>query len=141
VKRRMKVAFGCHFLATLMLAAFAIVYLLRSEFMPYHSVAVGMSWSEVDPAFQVVILALMRATGGACLAVVVTTLILLFIPFKQGLIWARWAIPAAGLVLSAGALYAMLYVDLNTAATPPWIAPIVGALMMIVGLLLSLGQP
>jgi hypothetical protein len=66
----MKLAFGCHFLATLILAIFAIVYLFRSEFMPYHSVAVGMSWSEVDPAFQVVILALMRATGGACLAVV-----------------------------------------------------------------------
>jgi uncharacterized membrane protein YgdD (TMEM256/DUF423 family) len=35
----------------------------------------------------------------------------------------------------------MLYVDLNTPATLPWIAPIAGALMMIVGLLLSLGQP
>ena len=33
--------------------------------MPYYSVAVGMPWAEVDPAFQVVILALMGAMGGA----------------------------------------------------------------------------
>jgi hypothetical protein len=138
---RMKIAFGCHLLATLIVAAFGVTYLFRSEFMPYHSVAVGMHWTEVGPSFQVLILALMKAVGGTCLAVVVLELILLFVPFRQGIVWVRWAIPAGGLVLSAGALYAMLYVGLNTPATPPWIAPVGGALLMVVGLLISIGQP
>ena len=138
---RMKIAFGCHLLATLIVAAFGVTYLFRSEFMPYHSFAVGMPWTDVGPSFQVLILALMRALGGTCLAVVLLELILLFVPFRQGVVWARWAIPAGGLVLSAGALYAMFYVGLNTPATPPWIAPVVGAVLLVAGLLFSLGQP
>ena len=141
MSNRMKLAFGCHLLATLILAAFAVTYLFRSEFMPYHSVAVGMPWAEVGPSYQVLILALMRSVGGACLAVVVLLLILLFVPFRQGVVWARWAVPAGGLVISAGALYAMLHVWLNTPATPPWISAVVGALLLVAGLLLSLGQP
>lgn len=138
---RMKIAFGCHFLAVLILAAFGITYLFRSEFMPYHSAAVGIAWTEVGFSFQVLILALMKALGGTCIAVVVLELILLFVPFRQGVVWVRWAIPIGGLVVSAGALYAMIYVGLNTKATPPWIAPVVGALLMVTGLLLSLRQP
>ena len=42
MSNRMKLAFGCHLLAVLVLAAFAVTYLFRSEFMPYHAVAVGM---------------------------------------------------------------------------------------------------
>lgn len=138
---RMKFAFGCHLLATLIVAAFGVTYLFRPEFMPYHSVAVGMPWAEVAPSFQVLILALMRVVGGTCLAVAVLELFLLVVPFRQGVVWARWAIPAGGLVLSAGALYGMLYVGLNTSATPPWIAPVAVALLSVAGLLLSLGQP
>jgi hypothetical protein len=138
---RMKIAFVCHLLAMVIVAAFGVTYLLRAEFMPYHSVAVGMPWAEVTPSFQVLILGLMRAVGGICLAVVVLELILLFVPFRQGVVWARWAIPAGGLVISAGALYGMLYVGLNTPATPPWIAPAAIALLVVAGLLLSLGQP
>ena len=141
MSNRMKLAFGCHLLAVLVLAAFAVTYLFRSEFMPYHAVAVGMPWADVATPFQVLILALMRAVGAACLAVVVLILILLFVPFRQGAVWARWAIPAGGLVLSAGALYAMLHVWRNTPATPPWFAPVVGALLLVAGMLLSLRQP
>ena len=135
---KMRVAFGCHVLAMLVLAAFGVTYLFRPEFMPYHAVAVGIPWAEVNPSFQVLILALMRAIGGACLAVVVLESVLLFVPFRQGVAWAKWAIPAGGLVISAGALYAMILVGLNTPATPPWPAPVAGAFLLVAGLLISL---
>jgi hypothetical protein len=138
---RMKIAFGCHLLATLIVAAFGVTYLFRPEFMPYHSVAVGMPWAEVAPSFQVLILGLMRVIGAACLAVVVLQLILLYMPFRQGVVWARWAIPTGGLVICAGGLYGMFYVGLNTSASPPWIGPAAAALLLVAGLLLSLGQP
>jgi hypothetical protein len=137
----MKIAFGCHLLATFIVAAFGVTYLSKAEFMPYHSVAVAMPWAEVAPSFQALILGLMKALGGACLAVVVLELILLFGPFRQGVVWARWAIPAGGLVICVGALYGMRHVALNTSATPPWIGPGGAALLMVAGLLLSLGQP
>lgn len=138
---RMKVAFTCHLLATLIAAAFGFVYLLRGEFMPYHAVAVGIAWNQVDSSFQVLIVGLMRAVGGACLAVAVLEFILILVPFRQGAKWARWAIPAGGLIIAGTALYAMAYVALNTPATPPWPAPAAAGLLLVVGLLLSLGQP
>ena len=63
MSRNLKWAFGCHALALLLLAVFSLIYLFRSEFMPYHAAAVEQVWREIDPAFQVLILALMRAAG------------------------------------------------------------------------------
>jgi hypothetical protein len=135
---RMRIAFWCYLLATLTATAFGVVYLVKPEFMPYHSVAVGMPWAAVAPSFQVLILALMRAVGGACLAFAVLQLTLLLIPFRQGAAWATWAIAVSGLVMCAGTLYAMMLVAQNTPATPPWIAPTAGAVLLVVALVLSL---
>lgn len=60
---RMKLAFSCYFLSGVLLVGFGLVYMFRAEFMPYHAVAVGMSWAEVPPQFQVLILALMKGVG------------------------------------------------------------------------------
>ena len=131
------IAFVCHFLATLPIAFLGITYIIWPTFMPYHAVAVGMPWSAVPPGFQVLTLALMRAVGFAALAVFVLELFLLLFPFRHGAIWAKLAIPAGGLIISFGALYAMVYVSLNTPATPPWMAPAASALLFVVGLIFS----
>src|SRR5512134_1863567 len=89
---RVKIAVWCYLLGTLILTAFGIVYLVRPEFMPYHSVAVGMPWAAMTPPFQVLILALMRAVGAACLALAILEWTLLLIPFRRGAAWATWAI-------------------------------------------------
>ena len=78
---RLKISFFCYLLGFLFLITLALIYLFRSEFMPYHAVAVGQSWDDVDPAFQILILALMKVAGGGWFATAVATIILLFIPF------------------------------------------------------------
>lgn len=135
---RMRIAFWCYLFGTLIVTAFGMVYLVKPDFMPYHSVAVGMPWTAVAPSFQVLILALMRAVGAACLAFAILQWTLLLIPFRQGAAWATWAIAVSGLVMSAGSLYAMMLVAQHTPATPPWIALVAGALLLVVGLVLSL---
>jgi len=135
---RMKISFWCYALGSLIVTTFGIVYLVRPEFMPYHSVAVGMPWASVAPSFQVLILALMRAVGAACLALAILQWTLLLIPFRQGAAWATWAIAVSGLVMCAGSLFAMMLVAQHTPATPPWIAPAAGAVLLVVGLVLSL---
>ena len=134
---RLKVAFLCHLLALLLLAIFGLIYLVRSEFMPYHAVAVGQNWSELDPSFQILILALMRAAGGGLLATPCAIGILLFKPFRQGIRWTYWAIPVIGLISSLSSLYATVYVARNTPAAPPWIAAALGALLLVIGFILS----
>ncbi len=40
--------------------------------------------------------------------------------------------------MCAGTLYAMMLVAQNTPATPPWIAPTAGAVLLVVALVLAL---
>ena len=47
-----------------MTLAFGVIYLTRSQFMPYHSLALDKPWSEVESNTQTLILALMRVAGG-----------------------------------------------------------------------------
>ena len=135
---KLKVAFGCYFLAGLLLIGFGVVYLFRQEFMPYHSVAVGLTWADVPPSLQILMLALMKAVGGTTIAVAVAVYIVLLVPFREGARWALWAVPTLGLVESAAAFYPMSYVALNTTASPPLWAPATGVLLNVVALVLSL---
>jgi len=133
----LKITFSCYLLGFLLLFALALTYLFRSEFMPYHAVAVGQSWAEVDPSFQILITALMKVTGGGWLATAFAVGILLFIPFRKGMRWAYWAIPVIGLSTSLTSLYATIYVARNTPASPPWIAAALGTILLVIGFLFS----
>lgn len=64
-------ALGSYGLAFLITAAFACAYLARSTFMPYHEVAAGRAWTEVDPGMQLLLLALIKVVGAASLALAV----------------------------------------------------------------------
>ncbi|MGO9212348.1 MAG: hypothetical protein ACLP9S_00460 [Syntrophales bacterium] len=134
----MTISFGCYFLAILIMAATAATYLFRSEFMPFHSVAIGMPWSEVSYPFRVLMVASMKVIGCAWLACVFFQLILLFMPFRQGLAWARWALPIGALISSAGAFYAMIYTKRNTPAKPPLGLFLFKVALVILGFVFSL---
>jgi hypothetical protein len=115
-----------------------VVYLSRTQFMPYHAMALGKIWPDIDQALQILLLALMKAFGGASLAVGVGMAILLFIPFRRGVLWARCAIPVVGVVAELPALYATLSVAHNTPATPPWIGVLLIMVLLIAGFVLSM---
>ena len=138
MNKRMKIAFSCHLLAILGLAIIGLIYLFRTEFMPYHAVAVGRNWAEVDPAFQILLMALIRAFGGASFSTAIAMGIILFIMFRQGSLWARWAIPSIGYAYYLPSLCATVTVTLNTPATPPWKFVVLGMVLLLVGLILSL---
>jgi len=133
-----KGCFFCHLLASLLLIAFGLIYLLSSEFMPYHAAAIGKSWTEVDPAFQILILALMKVTGGGFLASAFAIVILLFKAFRRGQRWSFWAIPITALIVSLSSLYVTINVALNTPASPPWMAAALGTILVTVGFIFSI---
>ena len=140
MSKRMKIAFCCHLLAILGLTIMGLIYPFRTEFMPYHAVAVGRSWVEVDSAFQILLLALIRAFGGSSFSTALALGIILFIPFRQGILWARWAIPLIGYATQLPSLFVTLTVTLNTPATPPWKFVVLAMVLLLVGLVLSLGS-
>ena len=138
MSNRLKLAFFCHLLFSIEPAAFGVTYLVRSEFMSYHAVAVGMPWSQLPPAQQALILALMRLSGGAYVALALAIVVLLLIPFRRGEVWARWTIGVIGSLGSAGALFGTLYVRAHTPSEPPWLVVAGFALLNLIGLALSL---
>ena len=135
---RLKASFCCYMLLLLQAITFSLIYLFRSEFMPFHASAVEQNWSEVDPAFQILILALMKAVGGGWLSISIAVSILLFRPFKQGMRWAYWAIPAVGLPPMLIILYLQINVALNTQSSPPWVFSVLGIILLLVGFILSM---
>jgi len=135
---RMKLSFIFYLLFLLITISFSVVYLTRSEFMPYHAVAIGQKWAEIDSGFQSLFLALMKATAGGWASTAIAVLILLIKPFRQGAIWSYWAIPAIGLPPSVVNLYNAVHIASNTPSSTPWIMPALAIVFLLLGMLFSL---
>ncbi|KQN54685.1 hypothetical protein ASE98_17160 [Pseudomonas sp. Leaf48] len=76
-------ALASYAVAFLIVAAFSLAYLRRSDFMPYHSIAVARPWSEVEPRMQLLLLALIKVTGWAWLALTIAGFLLLYLMFSH----------------------------------------------------------
>lgn len=132
------IAIICYVLATLVAFVFCAIYLTRSEFMPYHGEAVELPWREVDPKHQILILALMRVSGGGWLATGISMAFLLAFPFRSGEAWSLFALPLVGLTAAITTLYGALFVKKNSQANPP--VGLLGAaiLTILIGFVLSI---
>ena len=117
---------------------FGLIYLLRDRFMPYHSEALELSWSDLEPNLQILILALMRAVAGGFLATGLVILILLIIPFRAGDMWSIYTIPSISLCNSLGTLYATLLVKTKTPGNPPFILSSIALILTGLGFLFSI---
>ena len=138
--RLQKWAMLCHSIAMLLLAGFGVIYLFKTEFMPYHAIAVGRSWAEIDAGLQLLLLALMKVAGGGWLATAIAIGVLLAWPFRAGLRWSYWAIPAIGLVAALSSLFVTIYMANHSPANPPWFAAAIGVCCLCAGLILSLNS-
>lgn len=127
---RTKAAAAIYLLCGLGSSIMGSVYLFRSTFMPYHSEAISRSWVELREVEQVLINALLDVAGAAWATVGLLTILLTLIPFRNRETWARWAIPAANVIMYVPILIATLAVLYGTPADTPWWAN-VGALSLI----------
>lgn len=130
-------AFACYALAALLSILFGIIYLVRSQFMPYHREALGKSWQHLDLHLQALLLGLMRSAGGGLLAAGISTVILLLIPFRAGETWSLYSIPVIGLAAAIPALYATIFIRSRTGAHTPVAASATGVGLIMLGFILS----
>lgn len=117
---------------------FAALYLFRGEFMPYHEVAVGKPWEMVSTENQVLILALMRVSGGGWLATSTAIILALLGPVRRGMFWPYFAIPLIALATLIPTLIATLYVKSNSPADPPYLLAAILSVFLLIALVLSL---
>lgn len=113
------------------------VYVLRDEFMPYHSQALGQPWESLDTATQTLLLALMDVAGAGWAVTGALVCVLVLFPFRAGERWARWVIPAALIILYAPILFATLEVLASTPASPPWYGNAAALTATTIGILLD----
>lgn len=131
-------AFASYAVAIILSMVFGIIYLIRSQFMPYHQEAIGKSWQQLDQRLQALLLGLMRTTGGGLLAGGISMAILLLVPFRAGESWSRYAIPTIGLVTALPAMYATILIRSRTQAHTPIAASTIGVGLLVIGFILSL---
>jgi hypothetical protein len=117
---------------------FAFMYLFRPEFMPYHAVAVGKAWEELDPAFRILTLALMRVSGGGWLGVSIAMTFLLFKYRRTEQTWLITAVFLTGMAIVVPTLLATLLVKHHSSANPPWMAAVAAIVLLVAGWILAL---
>lgn len=124
--------------AAFILAAFGFMYLLKNSFMPYHSKALSLTWDQVQPATQYLVLALMRATSGGFIS---TAIAIIFLQYKLAgnkLAWIPYLILVLGSTSMACSLYAIITVNAHTPGNPPIALTIVGEILLILGFVFNL---
>lgn len=127
----------CYGVAALFLVVFGVIYMVRSQFMPYHRQAAGIDWHMLDARLQMLLLALMRVAGGGMFSIGVSIILLLF-PFFAGNTYPRYIIPVMGLITGIVTLYVTFIVRKKTGAATPVATSFFCVGLFIGGLVFSL---
>lgn len=118
-------------LAALVSIFFGVRYFFTKEFMPYHAVVSGKSWSELERGVQTAILGMLKIVGGG-LATYGLAVLWLLLPMNRGETWAAWAV----LTISAATLLPTLYVTLMLRRFEPKAKTPVGPTLVVLVLVL-----
>lgn len=127
-----------HGLAAVLTAVMGIVYLSRSQIMPYHLEALQTTWEAIEPAYRVLFLAFMKGVGAGYLAAGVALCIAVFGPLRRGQRWPLWAAPLVEIISMVPLAGIILYVGANTPAEPPLVFPVVVLGLSAAGVIVSL---
>ena len=126
-------SFYCYAAATILTMLIGLLYASRKQIMPYHLQALEVaSWEAIDSKYQFMLKALLNGGGFYGLASGLFMLILLWIPFREGQLWAGYTIGLVGLVGTIPLAYIVYKVKTNTNGNPPlWIMIIVNVLLVV----------
>lgn len=128
-----KIGTIANYLAAFILLAMGLIYLFKNSFMPYHSHAISLEWSEVDASIHILILALMKAVSGGYIAIAIVIAFLQKKFASTKTTWIPSLILIGGLIVSLTSIYATLIVRFNSPGKPPTTLAIVGIILLIIG--------
>ena len=128
-------SFYCYTAATILYILIGLLYASRKQIMPYHQDALETKWEAIDPKYQFMLKALLNGGGFFCLSSGLFMLVLLWIPFRAGQLWAGYSIGSIGLVGALPLGYIVYQVKTKTKGNPPlWIMVIIN-LLLVIGLI------
>ena len=115
-----RIAFTGYTLCGVASIILGLVYLMRTEFMPYHAEAVRTDWASLPSGTRALIGALMNVLGAAWVSVGIAVLALVAIAYRSGNMIARWLVPVVLIALYGSILIVTLQVQVTTGAATPW---------------------
>ena len=99
--------------------------------MPYHEKALETEWDKIDPKFQLLFRAMLNGGGFFGISSAVMMLVLLFIPYQNGELWAGFTIGIAGLIGALPLTWIVYNVKTKTAGNPPlWLMFVIDTLLI-----------
>lgn len=129
------ISFYAYALATMLTLLIGIVYATRKQIMPYHLKALETAWEDIDTKYQFMLRVFLNGAGAGALSTGLFMLVLLLIPFRDGQLWAGYAIGIVGLVSGLHLLYIVYSVRKNTKGNPPIRVVVLLNLALIIGLM------
>ena len=131
-------AIGGYALVALVTLGMASAFLTATEFFPYHAVASGTAWADLEPGLQTVILTVFRVCGAGWLTVGIALVLLIVFPFaRRDEGWSYAAIPLLSLIFWGIVFATTLHVARTTPATPPWTGSLICILLTLLSALFS----
>ena len=101
--------------------------------MPYHSEAISLKWEAVEPATQILLLALMRATSGGFIGLAFAIAFLQFKFTATKISWIPGLILVLGTISMLCSACATILIIIKTPGNPPLNAVITGEIFIIIG--------
>lgn len=135
--KMLNISFLCYLTVAIFSLIFGFIYLTRRQFMPYHEIALGKEWEELETNLQTLLLALMRVAGGGLLAtgLIICLLIYLYTITEEKTI--LFILPIPTFISSFASLLATLMVTKNTPAKPPLKLSIFCLILIFIGFFFS----
>ena len=130
-----QISFWLFMLATIATILTGLLYATRRTIMPYHLDALETTWEEIDKKYQLLLVALLNGGGFFGLANGFFMLLLLLIPFRQGEVWAGYAVGIIGLIGCLPLGLIVHRVKKNTNGNPPLAFMIIINGLFIAGLI------
>src|SRR4051812_24742982 len=122
---RTTIAFGCFSFLAVATLFVGLRYSFSPRIMPYHQEALGVSWDDLGPREQRLLLTLLRGAGLCALVTSFAVGTLLLIPYRRGEDWVRWAITGLCLTVLVPASWHAVNLAAATGAATPW-PPLLG---------------
>ena len=134
---KQKIGFISYYVTVVLIVVFGGLYMFSPSFMPYHAEIVHLDWEQIPASEQVLVRALMIATGGVTISV---GLILGMFIFKYQKIKEQWIsnfVLISGILASLLISIAPLFVVIKSDSVPPLYFPVIIIGLLVLGNVLS----
>ena len=132
-----KIGFITYYVTVVLIILFGALYMFKPSFMPYHAEIVHLNWDQIPQSEQILVRALMIATGGVTMSVgiILGLFVLRFRKTKEQ--WISTYVMISGIIATLLITIAPIFVVIKSDSVPPLWFPAVLIVLLVTANVLS----